>query len=205
MGNRVLVALSGSGRTLQNLVDRQSADSYQVVGVVTSNPNCRGNAVARQLALPLLAWDFSRTTPQQTTAAVYEFAAGVSANWIALAGFLKPWPVHADWAGHIVNIHPALLPKFGGKGMYGNRVHAAVLQAGEVQSGATVHLVNERYDEGGILAQIVVPVLSNDEVDKLAARVFAAECELYPEVLKKLVAGDLPLPDGGVWHYESNK
>ena len=90
------------------------------------------------------------------------------------------------FAGPVVNIHPALLPKYGGKGYYGDKVHQAVLAAGDAQSGCTVHLVDDAYDTGSILDQQKVPVLPQDDVGSLASRVFEAECELYPRVLAKL-------------------
>jgi folate-dependent phosphoribosylglycinamide formyltransferase PurN len=110
---------------------------------------------------------------------------------VALAGFLKIYPVKPDWAKRVVNIHPALLPKFGGKGMYGDFVHAAVLNAGERASGCTVHFVDDHYDEGRILAQATVEVLAGDTPETLAARVFAAECRLYPDALARIVRGEL--------------
>ena len=107
---------------------------------------------------------------------------------IALAGYLKlvPSEVTARWRGRIVNIHPALLPKFGGAGMYGRRVHEAVLAAGEPESGATVHHVDDAFDRGAIIAQERVPVEPGDTADSLAARVLAAEHRLYPRTLDAL-------------------
>jgi len=107
---------------------------------------------------------------------------------VALAGYLKfvPREVTAHWQGRIVNIHPALLPKFGGAGMYGRRVHEAVLAAGESESGATVHQVDDAFDRGAILAQERVPVDPGDTPDTLAARVLAAEHRLYPRTLHAL-------------------
>ncbi len=109
-------------------------------------------------------------------------------NFIVLAGYMKrvPAPVVAAFRGRIVNIHPALLPKFGGSGMYGMRVHEAVLAAGEAESGATVHYVDEEYDHGAIILQKRVPVMPGDTPAALAARVLAVEHEIYPEVLRRL-------------------
>jgi phosphoribosylglycinamide formyltransferase-1 len=109
---------------------------------------------------------------------------------IVLAGYLKfvPREVTQRWAGRIINIHPALLPKFGGTGMYGRRVHEAVIAAGETESGATVHHVNEEFDRGEIIAQERVRVEQGDTADTLAARVLAAEHRLYPRTVQQLAA-----------------
>lgn len=109
---------------------------------------------------------------------------------IVLAGYMRKVPDAVVEAFHdrIINIHPALLPKFGGEGMYGMHVHTAVLHAGEKESGATVHLVNEEYDKGRILMQRKVPVLSDDTPERLAERVLACEHTLYPDALEKLLA-----------------
>jgi phosphoribosylglycinamide formyltransferase-1 len=108
---------------------------------------------------------------------------------IVLAGYMRKVPdaVVAAFQDRIINIHPALLPKFGGEGMYGIHVHTAVLEAGETESGATVHIVNEEYDKGRILMQRRVPVLSGDSPESLAERVLACEHTLYPDALEKLL------------------
>jgi phosphoribosylglycinamide formyltransferase-1 len=112
-------------------------------------------------------------------------------NFIVLAGYMKrvPQQVIHHFRNRIVNIHPALLPKYGGKGMYGMRVHEAVLAAGERVSGATVHLVDEEYDHGPIILQRRVPVLPDDTPETLAARVLKLEHELYPEALRLFSEG----------------
>jgi phosphoribosylglycinamide formyltransferase-1 len=112
---------------------------------------------------------------------------------IVLAGYMRKVPdaVVEAFKDRIINIHPALLPKFGGEGMYGIHVHTAVLDAGETESGATVHLVNEEYDKGRILMQRHVPVLPDDTPERLAARVLACEHTLYPDALEKLLAEQL--------------
>jgi len=111
---------------------------------------------------------------------------------IALAGYLKllPLEVVRAYRGRITNIHPALLPKYGGKGMYGHHVHEAVIAAGDRESGPTVHLVDEIYDNGRILGQARVPVLADDTPDTLAARVLTEEHKLYPKILQKLIQGE---------------
>jgi len=130
-----------------------------------------------------------------------EFARGLlrilaehGVNFIVLAGYMKkvPGEIVAAFRGRILNIHPALLPKFGGEGMYGMRVHEAVIAAGEKESGATVHRVEEEYDRGPIVAQRLVPVYPGDTPESLAARVLRIEHELYPEAIGMIAAGTLP-------------
>jgi phosphoribosylglycinamide formyltransferase 1 len=118
------------------------------------------------------------------------------ADLVILAGYLKlvPAQVIAAFRGRILNIHPALLPEFGGPGMYGHHVHEAVLASGAVQSGATVHLVDEQYDRGAILAQTRVPVLAGDTPATLAARVLEAEHKLLPAVVLRTAAAGRPVP-----------
>jgi phosphoribosylglycinamide formyltransferase-1 len=116
-------------------------------------------------------------------------------NIVALAGYMKKLgpKVLDDYKDRILNIHPALLPKFGGKDMYGMNVHKAVIGSGVRESGATVHLVNENYDEGGILGQIVVKVDEDDTPETLAAKVLVQEHKLYPLTLEKISKGEIKL------------
>jgi formyltetrahydrofolate-dependent phosphoribosylglycinamide formyltransferase len=112
-----------------------------------------------------------------------------SSDWLCLAGFLRilPKDVLDRFPNRVLNIHPSLLPKFGGKGMYGHHVHEAVLAAGETQSGCTVHFVNERYDDGAIVLRKVCPVLPDDSPDTLAARILVLEHQAYPEALAQVI------------------
>ena len=118
-------------------------------------------------------------------------AAGV--DYVAMAGFLKLAPVPDDFAGRVLNIHPSLIPAFCGHGMYGHRVHEAVLDYGAKVTGVTVHFVDNEYDAGPIIWQQPVPVFDDDTADTLAARVFEAEKEAYPHVLQLLAAGRIKL------------
>jgi phosphoribosylglycinamide formyltransferase 1 len=110
-----------------------------------------------------------------------------------MAGFLSLWEIPQDWRGRVMNIHPALLPKFGGQGMHGEHVHAAVLAAGEKESGCTVHFADNTYDTGPIIVQRRVPVLPGDTPDTLAARVFEQECLAYPEAIRMYARGEARL------------
>jgi len=193
--NRVVIAASGSGRTLVNLLSK--ADPlYVICGVMVSKPDCRSAEIALENDLPLLVANFSKDNKEKAIKTVDRFLNQVQANWIALAGFLKPFPVLAQFQNRTINIHPALLPKFGGKGMYGIKVHEAVIAAGETESGATIHFASEQYDEGPIIARVKVPVYPSDTAEVLAARVFQAECDLYPKVLDGLISNQLPLSSG---------
>jgi folate-dependent phosphoribosylglycinamide formyltransferase PurN len=121
------------------------------------------------------------------------FAACREANpdLVVMAGFLHLVAIPADFAGRVINIHPALLPAFGGKGFHGMHVHRAVIARGCTVSGCTVHLVDNEYDHGRILLQKTVPVLRDDTAESLAARVFAVECETLPEAINRIASGDL--------------
>ena len=183
---RIAVAVSGGGSNLQALLDALPAAGTAKVALVVSN-TAKAGALGRAEG---------RGVP---TAVLRDPASG--AEWLALleghgiemivlAGYLKlvPREVIARFRGRILNIHPALLPDFGGAGMYGKRVHQAVLDARRSESGCTVHLVDEEYDRGEILAQARVPVLPGDTAETLAARVLAEEHKLLPRVVLE-VAG----------------
>lgn len=189
---RAAVLLSGSGRTLENFLAKIEAGELplDICAVVSSRSGVRGVEIARTAGLPCEV--FRRRSYADVSAhntALNQWLAPHRPEMIVLAGYLCFYIPPAGFEGPVLNIHPALLPKHGGKGMWGHHVHEAVLAAGETESGCTVHLVNDRYDEGRILGQKVVPVLPSDDADALAARVFAAESELYPQVLAGLAAG----------------
>ena len=186
---RVAVLLSGSGRTLENFLQRQADGELPVelVAVVSSRGDVRGVDVAREAGLPVAV--IRRRDHADVSAhneAIARWLEPHRPQIIALAGYLC-FVSRPDWfSGPMVNIHPALLPRHGGQGMYGDRVHAAVLADGDHETGCTVHHVDDQYDHGAVVDQARVPVLPGDDVHTLAARVFAAECELYPRVLADL-------------------
>lgn len=186
---RLAVLISGAGRTLQNLVDRIAAGTLpaRVEVVLCSRRGVAGSKVAKRAGLPLVEVfreDFCDAAAFGK--AVVKALAPHTFDLAVLAGFLHLLPVPAAWRDRIVNIHPALLPKFGGKGFYGDRVHEAVLASGDRESGCTVHWVDDRYDHGKIILQKRVPVLVGDTPHTLAARVFEQECEALPEALSRL-------------------
>jgi len=190
---KIVVALSGSGRTLLNLLKyAEENQSFEVVGVITSKKEAYGVEIARNYGIPVYCEKFSRSFEASSDLSLW--LQMLEPQLIVLAGFLKIFPIHFEGGVEYptVNIHPSLLPKFSGQGMYGLKVHTAVLQAHEKYSGASVHFVNEVYDEGPLLAQIKVEVLEEDSVDSLAARVFEAECAMYPKVIEEVLKGNLP-------------
>ncbi len=191
LNNRVCVFISGGGRSLENLI-LYADKKYQIDGVISSNEKCLGNEIAKKYQIPLKIISFKKENRDQSVEEIYNSFVHWKIDWVVLAGFLKMFPMSEKflaWQNKIINIHPALLPEFGGRGMYGSCVHEAVLRAKKKESGATVHFVNEKYDEGKIISQIRVPVLENDNEQSLAERVFKAECQLLPETLNKLVLG----------------
>ena len=182
-GPRLGVLLSGGGRTLQNLLDRIADGRLRatVICVLSDRPGAFGLERARRAGIS----HATESDPER----IYDFLREHGVDLVCLAGYLRRLPIAEDFAGQILNIHPALLPKFGGKGFYGDRVHRAVLEAGETESGCTVHFCDDSYDTGSIVLQRRVPVEADDTIDTLAARVFEAECEAYPEAIAR-VFGD---------------
>lgn len=186
---RLGVLLSGSGRTLQNLIDRIQDRSLpaRISVVVSSHPGVKGLDRARAVNLPAATVDFHKFASDKAfSAAVTAELEKYPVDLIIMAGFIRRYLFPSKFEGRVLNIHPALLPEFGGKGMYGHRVHEAVLKSGARESGCTVHLADLNYDTGPIVLQKRVPVLPGDTPDALAERVFQAECEAYPEAIRRM-------------------
>jgi phosphoribosylglycinamide formyltransferase-1 len=177
--------ISGGGRTALNLLDavRRGELHARIALVISSDEGAPGVARCRERGLTVIA--MPGVIPARTLGATLT-AHDIDA--VALCGYLKLLRVPESYRGRIVNIHPALLPKFGGKGMHGLHVHAAVLEAGEPESGCTVHLVDDTYDTGPILLQRRCPVLPGDTPESLAARVFGHECLAYPRAIGSLLS-----------------
>jgi phosphoribosylglycinamide formyltransferase-1 len=184
---KIAVAISGSGRTLKNLIakSKSSDASYKVTCVISSNKNIYGNQIAQHNNLPLFIGDFRQHTREKNSLALCAFLEKQGPDLVALAGFLASFPLDHKVKERVINIHPALLPLHGGKGMYGGHVHEAVIAAGDLFSGATVHKVTEEYDKGRILGQAKVRVATKDP-EALADMVFEAECDLYPKILNRI-------------------
>ncbi|HEX7918682.1 MAG TPA: phosphoribosylglycinamide formyltransferase [Gemmatimonadales bacterium] len=189
---RIAVAVSGGGSNLQALLDFLRPGGRSSVSLVLSNSSKAGG-LGRAEAKGVPTAVFRDPADGGEWLALLE---GHGIDLIVLAGYLKlvPAEVIAAYRGKIINIHPALLPKFGGAGMYGRRVHEAVLAAGERESGCTVHLVDEVYDRGAILAQAKVAVRPDDTPESLAARVLAAEHKLLPAVIEMWPMKPMRLP-----------
>lgn len=189
---------SHGGSNLQAILDAISRGSLAAEPRLVISNNSGARALERAGAAGVEALHISGAThsgPGEADAAILEAMGGRGVNLIVLAGYMKKigGAVLAAYPRRILNIHPALLPKFGGGGMYGLRVHGAVLAAGESHSGATVHLVDEEYDRGPILAQAPVPVLPGDTPEILQARVLEQEHRLYPETLRLIATGGISL------------
>ena len=183
---RIAVAVSGGGSNLQSLLDALPAGGPAIIALVVSNTAKAGGLErARKAGVSAVV-----LADPADGAEWLRLLAEHRIDLVVLAGYLKlvPAAVIAAYRGRILNIHPALLPEFGGAGMYGKRVHQAVLDARRTESGCTVHLVDEVYDRGEILAQARVPVLPGDTAESLAARVLAEEHKLLPRVVLE-VAG----------------
>ncbi len=193
---RLAVLISGSGRTLKNFIDLVTDDNLPVDIrlVISSSPKAGGLQHASDADIPTQV--FERSKYDSDTAygtAIFDACREAEVDYVAMAGFLKLAPVPDDFAGRVLNIHPALIPAFSGQGMYGHHVHQAVLDAGVKVTGLTVHFVDNQYDHGPIVWQQPVPVFEGDTADRLAGRVFAAEKEAYPHVLRLLATGKIRL------------
>jgi phosphoribosylglycinamide formyltransferase-1 len=192
---RLAVFASHSGTTLQAILDAvQSGRLPARVAAVISN-NGESRALQRARDAGVRAVHLSSVThpePAALDAAILALLRELEVDTVFLAGYMKKLgpAVLAAYAGRVFNTHPALLPKHGGRGMYGNRVHEAVLAAKESETGASIHLVDADYDTGRVVARCRVPVVPNDSVETLAARVQERERELVVDTLTKLAAGE---------------
>ena len=188
--------ISGGGRTVLNLQDAiERGEVPASVEVVIAHreelagvERCRDRGLRVEI-VPVEAGD----TLADRIDAVLE---SVGVELVCLAGYLRHFRVAPRWSDRVVNIHPSLLPRHGGRGMYGDRVHAAVLEAGDAESGCTVHAVDEIYDHGAVLLQRRCPVEPGDDTESLAARVFAEECQAFPDAIAAIARGELSIRAG---------
>lgn len=185
------VLVSGGGTTLVNIQKRIDAGalSAQVDLVIASNDKAAVTLKAKGFTAPVTIRrrDFESTTA--FSASVFDTIREAGCGLVCLAGFLSLLQIPDDFENRVLNIHPSLLPAFGGKGMHGHHVHEAVITHGCKVSGCTVHFADNTYDTGPIVVQRTVPVLTKDSPDALAARVFEQECEAYPEAIGLIADG----------------
>ena len=195
------VLISGGGRTLVNLVDYINRGELQagIFVVISSLPKVAGVQRARDAGLEVVVIrkkdhpevdEFSRLIVEELEK--HDVRLACQAGWMCY------WKIPQRWLGRVMNIHPGLLPKFGGKGFYGHHVHEAVLAAGETERGCTVHFADNEYDAGPIILQRKVSVYPDDTPDMLAARVFEQECIAYPEAIRLFAEGRLTIKDNRV-------
>jgi phosphoribosylglycinamide formyltransferase-1 len=194
---RIAVLASGGGTNLQALIDRFNAapdPAARVELVVVSRAGAGALQRAQAACVPSVVLNAREIGRDALADSMLRALDDAAIDLVVLAGYLQlvPAPVVERYHGRMLNVHPALLPAFGGPGMYGRRVHEAVIASGARVSGATVHWVDERYDEGRILAQWPVPVLRDDTPETLAARVLAVEHQLLPVVVEALATGASP-------------
>ena len=199
----VIIAACGQGRSLSNFLKYQDKwQQFKISGLISSKLHCGAIEIANTHGIPV----YKDTISQNQTAhpALEEWLIKQGAEWIALAGFIKKFPTlfpkNPCLRQRIINIHPSLLPLFSGQGMYGHHVHQAVYEAKLKETGATVHYVNEHYDEGAIISQIKVPIEPFDSIDIISRNVFRAECLLYPHTLSLLIQGTLPLANNKIYN-----
>jgi phosphoribosylglycinamide formyltransferase-1 len=192
MPYRVAVAVSGRGSNLAALLrGLESAPIAKVVAVFSNRTDAGALSLARSHDVPTVVFS-DPADPEAWRLALHAHAVDL----VVLAGYLKrvPAAVVSEYAGRIINIHPALLPRHGGPGMYGRHVHEAVLAAGDTSTGATVHLVDEEYDRGPVLGQAQVPVLPGDTPEALVARVLEVEHRLLPAAVIAAARAGHPVP-----------
>jgi phosphoribosylglycinamide formyltransferase-1 len=186
---KLAVFASGTGTNAAKLINQfRNNPNGEIVLIVSNKPSAGVIQIAKNEEIKVLLIEKEQWF--RGNGYVEELkSSGV--EYLILAGFLWKLPstIIKAWPGKILNIHPALLPKYGGKGMYGRYVHEAVLAARETESGITIHIVDEHYDHGPTVFQVTCPVMPNDTADALAARIHALEHQYYPEIVEKFISG----------------
>ncbi len=195
---KLAVLISGGGTTLTNFLEKQAAGELdiEVPLVIASRPDCGGIAKAQAAGLRcevICRRDYENR--HDFSAAVFDLCREAEIDLVTLAGYLSLIHIPEDYEYRVMNIHPALIPAFCGQGYYGHKVHEAVVERGVKISGCTVHFADNEYDHGPIIGQKSVPVKGTDTPDQVAANVFQAECELYPQMIQLFVEGKIRLVD----------
>ena len=184
---RIVIFASGSGSNAENLIKFfQNSEQANVTLVVTNNPRAKVLDRCKTIKTPTLSFNRQAFTGSDVVLNVLK---NENPDLIVLAGFLWKFPEHIlnHFENKVINVHPALLPKFGGKGMYGMNVHEAVVEQKESETGITIHYVNEHYDEGAIIQQATCNVNSKDTAEDVAAKIHVLEMKHFPEVVAKLL------------------
>ena len=193
---KIVVLISGRGSNFVAIEECALREDWEhtigakIVAVISNRPDAKGLELAKGYGIDALCVDHKAfETREAFEEKLYEVISQYSPDLIVLAGFMRILTAgFVDrFEGKILNIHPALLPKFGGKGMYGMHVHEAVVAAGERETGITIHYINEQYDEGAILFQAKCPLLPTDTPEGVAAKVHALEYQYYPQVIERLL------------------
>ena len=190
----IAVLISGGGTTLRNLIEKIQAGTLpvEIRLVISSSPNAAGLQFAEAGRIPALVVEKTKSlSAAEFSEAVFGPCREADVQYVVMGGFLKHVLIPPDFENRVINIHPALLPNFGGNGMYGLHVHEAVLASGTKTTGCTVHFVDNQYDHGPIILQREVAVESSDTPESLHARVFAQEREALPDALRMLAAGPI--------------
>ena len=198
---RLGALVSGSGRTMVNIDQAIKAGNLpaQIAVVICSRKEIKGVESARQIGFePVIIRVKDYPDIKHFSQKIVESLDAAKVDLVVQGGWLCLWHIPKRYENRVMNIHPALLPSFGGQGMWGHHVHEAVLRAGCKVSGCTVHFCTNEYDKGPIIVQRTCPVMSDDTPDTLAARVFEQECLAYPEAIRLFAEGRLVIKDGGV-------
>jgi phosphoribosylglycinamide formyltransferase-1 len=191
----IAVLISGGGTTLRNLIEkiRTGTLAADIRLVISSNPTAAGLRFAEAAQIPTLVVEKKKSLSAEAfSEAVFAPCRAAGVEYVVMGGFLKHVLIPPDFENRVLNIHPALLPAHGGKGMYGLRVHEAVLAAGAKQSGCTVHFVDNEYDHGPAILQRQVEISDGDTPASLQSRIFKAECDAYPAALNLLALRQTP-------------
>ncbi|HMP15406.1 MAG TPA: phosphoribosylglycinamide formyltransferase [Gemmatales bacterium] len=198
---RLAVLISGSGSTLQNLMDHQKEGKLlaEIVTVVSSRAQVAGLDKARQAGLPAIVIERKGKSLQPFADEIYKHLRQIQIDLVCLAGFLEFLPIPEDFTNKVINIHPSLIPAFCGKGYYGRHVHEAVIRMGVKISGCTVHFADNEYDHGPIILQKAIPVRDEDTPESLAKRVFAAECDALPEAINLIAENRVIVRNNRTW------
>ncbi|WP_020472538.1 phosphoribosylglycinamide formyltransferase [Zavarzinella formosa] len=190
----VVVLLSGGGTTLQNLLDKIAAKTLDIdiVHVISSRKDAYGIERAKKAGIPATVIERKGfANAEEFGRANFDICRQAGAKLAVLAGYLQLLRIPEDFTHKVMNIHPSLLPAFGGKGMYGHHVHEAVTKFGAKVTGCTVHFADNEFDHGPIISQSVVTVFPTDTPEIVADRVFVAECEAYPKAIAAFAAGKM--------------